>query len=80
MARGVDVIIMTTERPNETETGTARLEWIPAPWPIGDGSVEIPDYDIRVLPVSGIMNGVIFYMLRSEVQYRLARYRANFPP
>jgi hypothetical protein len=76
----VDVIIMTTERPNEPETGTARLEWIPAPWPIGDGSVEIPGYDIPVLPVSGIMNGVIFYMLRSEVQYRLARHRSKSPP
>jgi hypothetical protein len=68
---GMSVIIMSTEKPNITPNQSALFYWVPAPWPIEDGVVPIKGYDIPILPVTGFMNSVIYYVIRSEVQCRM---------
>ena len=75
--KGMDVIVMSAEHPDVSKTRTDSYLWVPAPWPIEDGAVRVPGYDIPLLPVTGIMNGVIYYALRSEVEYRLALKTTN---
>ena len=78
--KGMNIVVMSTEPPDVSDANAEGFLWIPARWPIEDGAVELPGYDIRILPVTGIMNGVIFHALRSEVQYRLAREPAGGSP
>ena len=78
--KGMNIVVMSTEPPDVSDANAEGFLWIPARWPIEDGAVELPGYDIRILPVTGLMNGVIFYALRSEVQYRLAREPAGGSP
>jgi hypothetical protein len=72
--RGCDVVVMSTERPSRRRLRRTsdHYLWIPAPWPMNDGAVAVEGYDIRILPVTGVMNTLIYYALREEVRYRLA--------
>jgi hypothetical protein len=71
LARGMSVIVMCTEDPHLTPAQAEQVHWIRAPWPIEDGVVRIPGYDIPILPVTGVMNTLIYYAVRSEVQSRM---------
>jgi hypothetical protein len=72
--RGLDVVVTSRQEPGDVkpdERNTERFLWIEAPWPAGDGAVSIPGYDIKVLPVTGFMNGAFYYALRAELAARL---------
>lgn len=71
LAKGMSVIVMCTEDPHLTPAQAEQVHWIRAPWPIEDGVVRIPGYDIPILPVTGVMNTLIYYAVRSEVQSRM---------
>jgi hypothetical protein len=71
LARGMSVIVMCTENPRLTAEQAKRVRWIRAPWPLEDGVVRLPGYDIPILPVTGVMNSLIYYAVRSEAQWRM---------
>ena len=70
---GMDVIAVSGSPPPRSHRGHKHLYWIPARWPMGDGCVSVPGYDITILPVTGVMNAVIYYAVRSQVICDLAR-------
>ncbi len=72
LEKGIEVIAMSTTQPPEAIQSHENLHWIAAPWPTADGCVEIPGYDIPVLAVSGVMHSVIYYAVRSQVDFELA--------
>ncbi len=36
-------------------------------WPISDGCVRVPGYDVPVLPASGVMNAAVYWSLMAEI-------------
>ena len=70
---GMDVIAVSGSPPPLAHRGNKHLYWIAVPWPMGDGCVHIPGYDIAILPVTGVMNAVIYYAVRSQVTHDLSR-------
>jgi hypothetical protein len=74
LGRGADVIVTSSQPPTDVEPArrdTERFLWIEAPWPAGDGAVSVEGYDIKILPVTGFMNGALYYALRTELAVRL---------
>ena len=70
---GVHLIMLSTEKPTDREPDeydTDRFLWLETPWPLEDGAIEIPGYDIKVLPVTGFMNGALFWALALELYTR----------
>jgi len=70
--KGMDVIVASTAPPIRAHQGKDEVRWLAAPWPIEDGCVEIPGYDMPILPATGIMNSVIYYAVLAQVQHNLA--------
>jgi hypothetical protein len=68
---GLNIIILSTEEPTDRgpeNYSTDRFLWIEMPWPLEDGAIDIPGYDIKVLPVSGVMNVALYYAVRLELE------------
>ena len=72
LGKGMEVIVVSATPPPTAQEQEENLFWIASPWPITDGCVEIPGYDMPILPVTGVMNAVIYYSVRSQVEYELA--------
>ena len=72
LGKGMEVIAVSGAPPPTALEQEKDLYWIAAPWPITDGCVEIPGYDMAILPVTGVMNAAIYYSVRSQVEYELA--------
>jgi uncharacterized phosphosugar-binding protein len=55
---------------NPAETRDPSLADIPldSQWVIGDAVVEVPGYDVRILPPSGVLNSTIFFAILAEAQ------------
>ncbi len=71
----IELVMLSTEKPTDRgpeSYDTNRFLWLETPWPMEDGAVEIPGYDIKVLPVTGFMNGVLYYTIKAELEQRLA--------
>ena len=71
----IELVMLSTEKPTDRDPenyDTDQFLWLETPWPMGDGAVEIPGYDIKVLPVTGFMNGVLYYTIKAELEQRLA--------
>ena len=71
LGKGIQVVAMSTAQPPEAIQDKESFHWIAAPWPITDGCVEIPGYDIPVLAVTGVMHSVIYYAVRSQVEFEM---------
>ena len=80
LEKGIEVIAMSTTHPPKSIQGHEKFHWIAAPWPMTDGCVEIPGYDIPILAVSGVMHPVIYYAVRSQVDFELAVARHQAAP
>ena len=70
--KGIEVIAMSSAQPPKAIQDDKNFHWIAAPWPLTDGCVEIPGYDVPILAVTGVMHGVTYYAVRSQVLYELA--------
>jgi len=71
---GLNLVLLSSEAPTDRgpeEYETDRYLWLRTPWPLEDGAVEIPGYDIKVLPVSGVMNIALYHAVRLELESRL---------
>lgn len=65
---GVTSACMLAANPTETrEPGLADI-LLDSQWAIGDAAVEVPGYDVRILPPSGVLNSTIFYAILAEAQ------------
>lgn len=72
-ANGLNLVVLSTEAPTGREAGSVSSErflWLQTPWPLEDGAVDIPGYDIDILPVTGFMNVALFYAIALELYTR----------
>ncbi|MBI3987126.1 MAG: hypothetical protein HY343_09410 [Lentisphaerae bacterium] len=67
-AKKMSIMAMSMEKPDVPAFETPDFLWMHAPWPVEDGAVRLPGYDINILPVTGVMNTLIYYMIRSELE------------
>jgi len=44
-------------------------------WVIGDAVVEVPGYDVRILPPSGVLNSAVFFAVLADAQAGIAAAR-----
>lgn len=40
---------------------------LPMPWELGDAEVDLPGYDVNILPSSNVLAAVIYGMINAEV-------------
>ncbi len=70
---GIHLILLSSEEPTDRqpdEYNTDRFLWLETPWPLEDGAIEIPGYDINVLPVTGFTNIALFWTIALELYVR----------
>lgn len=63
-ARTVTLVSGTPEHPAAEMGAELNLN---ACWPFGDALVDVPGYDVRILPPSGVMQSAAYWMLQAEV-------------
>ena len=76
--KGMSVIATSTDQPPK-HLVSERLHWIRMPWPRGDGAVRLPGYDVQILPVTGVVNALVYYAVKAEVRARLNEGPASAP-
>lgn len=52
--------------PTETRPPDAADVLLDPHWVLGDALVEVPGYDVRILPPSGVLNATVFYAVLAE--------------
>jgi uncharacterized phosphosugar-binding protein len=63
---GVPSICMVASNPAQPlDTSLADI-FLDPQWVFGDAAVEIPGYDVKVLPPSGVLNSLVFYSVLAE--------------
>lgn len=71
-ARGVCYIITTYQDPGVAQQEDARKIVVDQQWPQGDALVEIPGYDVRFGPPSGVTSMAIFWAITAQVAQDVA--------
>jgi hypothetical protein len=65
-------LVYTVVQPGQPAEPAGNILYIDPAWPIADGCVTVPGYDIPILPASGVIQAAIYWTLASE--------RAKLPP
>jgi uncharacterized phosphosugar-binding protein len=64
--KGVRSIVVAGQNPfAPLDTGLSDV-YIDPKWVVGDAIGEIPGYDIKILPPSAVLNGLLFYAVIAE--------------
>ncbi|OGD22653.1 MAG: hypothetical protein A2W03_16250 [Candidatus Aminicenantes bacterium RBG_16_63_16] len=64
--RGLSSIVVAGRNPfSPLDTRLAEV-YIDPKWVVGDAIAEVPGYDIRILPPSAVLNGLVFYAVIAE--------------
>ncbi|MCK9589722.1 MAG: hypothetical protein M0Q93_10240, partial [Terrimicrobiaceae bacterium] len=66
-AARVPSILTTSRRPTGEWVEDAEHVYIDPCWEVQDAGVELPGYDINILPVSGVMQSAIFWELLERI-------------
>jgi hypothetical protein len=66
-AKQLDVkLVYSVVRPTQPPEPAANVLYIDPGWPLADGCVEVPGYDVPILPASGVMQAAILWTLAAE--------------
>lgn len=65
---GVSSVCILATNPGESRDPALADVWLDPQWVIGDALVEVPGYDVRILPPSGVLNATVFYAVMAETQ------------
>lgn len=64
--KGLRSIVVAAQNPfSPLDTSQADL-YIDPKWVVGDAIAEVPGYDIKILPPSAVLNGLVFYAVIEE--------------
>jgi len=62
-AQGIQSIITSAQKPLDHWAADADIDYINPFWEVQDAVVDVPGYDIDILPISGIMQSVVYWQL-----------------
>ncbi|MEO6907762.1 MAG: hypothetical protein ABI210_07720, partial [Abditibacteriaceae bacterium] len=62
-AKGVQSIITSSMKPMDHWATDADIDYINPFWEVQDAAVDVPGYDIKILPTSGILQSVVYWQL-----------------
>jgi acetyl esterase/lipase len=74
---GAKIVSFVSGKPDRPATQMGADINIVACWPFGDAAVEIPGYDVAILPPSGVMTSVAYWMLVAEAMGDQRRGRSD---
>ena len=70
-AMGVELVYLDVQ-PAQPPEPASNILYIDPAWPLADGCVTVPGYDVPILPASGVVQAAIYWTIASE--------RANLAP
>lgn len=59
-------LVYSDVQPNEPAEPASNILYIDPAWPMADGCVNVPDYDVPILPASGVVQAAIYWAIASE--------------
>jgi hypothetical protein len=59
-------LVYTAVQPAQPPEPTDNILYLDPGWPSADGCVEVPGYDVPILPASGVIHAAIYWTLASE--------------
>jgi len=62
-AKGVQLIVSSSMKPMDHWATDADIDYINPFWEVQDAAVDLPGYDIKILPTSGILQSVVYWQL-----------------
>jgi hypothetical protein len=65
IAKGVK-LVYTDVQPGQPPEPSENIVYIAAAWPLADGCVTVPGYDIPILPASGVVQAAIYWTIASK--------------
>jgi hypothetical protein len=66
-AKGLGVrLVYSDVQPAEPPEPTGNILYIDPAWPLADGCVAVPGYDVPILPASGVAQAAIYWTIASE--------------
>jgi hypothetical protein len=63
---GARTVFITSRGPGEAQAKSPRHLHIDPHWPLSDGCIELPGYDVKACPLSGILGLACYYAICSE--------------
>lgn len=66
--RGARIVTVTSGTPQRPATDLGADVNITGCWPYGDALVEVPGYDVKILPPSGVVQSAAYWLLVAETQ------------
>jgi hypothetical protein len=69
-ALGVGTIFITSRGPDAELARSPRHLYIDPHWPVTDGCLELPGYDVKACPLSGILNLTCYHAICSEALHK----------
>lgn len=70
--KGVVSVCMVAANPDAPHDTAAADVFVDPQWRMGDTAVEVPGYDVPILPPSGVLNSLVFYGILAEAVDGLA--------
>jgi hypothetical protein len=67
-ARGARIVTLVSGTPERPASEMGADLTLDACWPFGDALVDVPGYDVRILPPSGVMQSAAYWMLQAETR------------
>ena len=67
-AKGIQSIITSAQKPLDHWAADADIVYINPFWEVQDAVVNVPGYDIDILPISGVMQSVVYWQLAGMVE------------
>jgi hypothetical protein len=59
-------LVYASVRPADPRDAPNVMRFVPT-WPVSDGCVTVPGYDVKILPASGIVNSAIYWSMMAEL-------------
>ena len=59
-------LVYTDVQPGQPAEPSDNILYIDPAWPLADGCVTVPGYDIPILPASGVVQAAIYWTIASE--------------
>ena len=67
--KGLRSIVVAAQNPFAPLDTSLADVYIDPKWVVGDAVVTVPGYDIKILPMSAVLNGLIFYAVIEEAAH-----------
>jgi hypothetical protein len=59
-------LVYSTVRPAQSPEPASNILYLDPGWPLTDGCVRVPGYDVPILPASGVIQAAIYWTIAAE--------------